>query len=72
MGGGSGSDSPGGAGHVGEGPPTNGSWAMTPGADHPAVGRALAIGRLAEIALLVSILFWWTGLRGWAEANPGT
>lgn len=28
-------------------------------------------GRLAGLALLVSIVFWWTGLRGWAEAQSG-
>lgn len=40
---------------------------MTRGDDRPAMGR----GRLAGLALLVSIVFWWTGLRGWAEAQSG-
>lgn len=44
---------------------------MTPGDEPPAVGRGLAIGHIAGIGLLVSIPFWWTGLRGWAEAQFG-
>lgn len=44
---------------------------MTPGNEDHALGRGLAIGHIAGMALLVSILFWWTGLRGWAEAQFG-
>lgn len=36
-----------------------------------AAARGLEIGRVAGFALLVSVLFWWTGLRGWAEAQSG-
>ena len=44
---------------------------MTPADDRPVARRGLAVGRLAGLALLVSIPFWWTGLRGWAEAQLG-
>lgn len=44
---------------------------MTQGDNLRAAERGLAIGRLAGFGLLVSILFWWTGLRGWAEAQSG-